>query len=214
MKRSTALASEPSQNRTLGSNLISQLFERPRPDERLIVLDMGHASSSTVNFFNQFKCRLTFLDLQGREFLAAQPEDPSHEELVAYFQQGLNLQPGVMVDVCLFWDLLSYLDGASVKAFIEALDPHVDRYTRGYSLGLHNARNQLPHCRYGLDTNTSLTKVAKSGTQPTVYPHNQRALTKLLDYFEIDKSRLMSDGRIEYIMSENRGLRRATPSIW
>lgn len=214
MRRSSALALEPSQNQTLGSNLIAQLFERPRPDERLLVLDIGYASSSTVNFFNQFKCRLNFLDLQGSDFLATQPENASHEELVAYFHNGLNLQPGVMVDLCLFWDFFSYLDAASVKAFIEALDPHVDRYTRGYSLGLHNARYQLPHCRYGLDTTTSITQKPAPGEQPAVYPHNQRDLTQLLGYFEIDKSRLMSDGRIEYIMSENRGLRRATPSIW
>jgi hypothetical protein len=79
-------------SRVLRSNLVGQLFERVRPDQRRLVLDMGYASSSTVQFFNQFKCRLNFLDISSSGFLGQRPEEAGHDELVEYFQAGLDLK--------------------------------------------------------------------------------------------------------------------------
>ena len=50
----------------------------------------------------------------------------------------------------------------------------------------------------------SLRQTELAGSQPPIYPHSQRDLISLLDYFEVDKSRLMPDGRVEYFLRENR----------
>ena len=44
----------------LHSNLAAALFESVRPEKQLVVLDVGRATSATVDLFNQFKCKLIF----------------------------------------------------------------------------------------------------------------------------------------------------------
>lgn len=188
----------------LPSNLFPMLFEKLRLDERLVVLDIGPATASTVRFFNQFKCRLNFVDLYAADFVVNPKEAATHEELVAQFAAALNLPVGSRLDICLFWDFFTYLDGPGLRAFIEALDPYVDSDTRAHSLGILNARNGLPYCQYGIQSMDRLSQTMKVGDQQPIYPHSQRDLNSLLGYFEIDKSRLMSDCRVEYFLRENR----------
>jgi hypothetical protein len=197
----------------LPSNLFPMLFEQLRLDDRLVVLDMGRATPSTVQFFNQFKCRLSFVDLYSADFVVNPKEEASHEELVAQFQVAINLPIGSRIDICLFWDFFTYLDGPALKAFVEALDPYVDSATRAHSLGILNARNGLPYCQYGIHGVDSLCQTAQVGSQLPIYPHSHRDLNNLLDYFEVDKSRLMPDGRVEYFLCENRN-KRAKPNAY
>lgn len=198
---------------TLPSNLFPMLFERLRLDQRLVVLDMGQATASTVQFFNQFKCRLNFVDLYNAEFVVNPNEEASHEELVAQFKEAISLPVNSRVDICLFWDFFTYLDGPALKAFVEALDPYIDSGTRAHSLGILNARNGLPYCQYGILGMDSLRQIPLVGSQQPIYPHSQRDLNNLLDYFEVDKSRLMPDGRVEYFLRENRD-QKANPNAY
>ncbi|MDG1310791.1 MAG: hypothetical protein P8P26_01865 [Porticoccaceae bacterium] len=214
MRKISAQKNEPMLSRVLRSNLFGQLFERVRPGQCLLVLDMGYASSSTVQFFNWLKCRLNFLDISSPDFLGQRPEEAGHDELVEYFQAGLDLKPDMVIDICLFWDFFNYLDRQSLKAFIVALSPYIDNYSRGYSLGLLNARNHLPHCRYGIESANRHSQCEITGDQPQIYPHSQRDLSDLLDFFEIDTSRLMPHGRIEYVLFENRSSRPTKPAIF
>ena len=66
-------------NLGLHSNLFATVFERLQVSTRLNVLDMGFASPSTVQFFNQFKCKLHFVDLYAEEFIANPQEEATHE---------------------------------------------------------------------------------------------------------------------------------------
>ncbi len=63
-------------------------------EHRLLVLDMGYPSPTTVKFFNQYKCRLNFLDLINPEFLSACPTEADHSVLVDYFRAGLDIRAG------------------------------------------------------------------------------------------------------------------------
>ena len=202
MRRSYGQDLKPVPPARLQTNLMALLFERLRVDKQLLVLDMGPASGATVRLFNQFRCKLKFLDLCGDDF--ALDENASHQEMVDYFRSLLDLNAGTKIDIILFWDLFNYLQPAALTAFNEALEPHVDNSTRGHCLGVLSSRNGLPFYQYGIDNLTSLTQTDRCGVQPLVYPHSLRDLSSLLDYFEIDKSRLMQDGRIEYLLFENR----------
>lgn len=201
MLRSYAQAVEPMPV-ALQTNLMPMLFERLRVDKQLIVLDMGPASGATVKFFNQFRCRLSFVDFGGEELLSQQ--EAEHDEMLSCFRSALNLKPGTKVDLCLFWDLFNYLDQTALRAFLEALEPYVDRNTRGHCLGVLTSRSSLPFYQYGIGSLTSLTQADRHGQQWPVHPHSLRDLSSLLGYFEIRKSRLMQDGRAEYLLSENR----------
>jgi hypothetical protein len=186
---------------TLASNLVAATFDSLQPDKRLVVLDVGMAMAATVDFFSHFKSKLLFVDLYSEAFVAEISEDVSHEHLVAQFQKALDIPDDCIIDVCLFWDFFNYLDGTLIRAFMEALQPYVAEHTRGFGLGALNSRCQLPNSCYGLMAEDKLTQCPRSDEQRPVYPHSQRDLNTYLDYFEINKSRLMSDGRVEYLIT-------------
>ena len=214
MRKFSAQKSEPAFNPVLSSNLIGQLFELAQPGDRLLVADMGYPSPSTVRFFNQYRCRLEFLDLINADYLSSYPEGAELSALVEYFQAGLNLQPGAIIDICLFWDIFNYLDRPGLEAFMQALGPYTSSSTQGYCLGVLSGRNRLPYCQYGIDSRASLSQTQLFGHQPDVYFHSQRDLNSLLTYFEVDKSRLMPDGRVEYLLRDNLLPRPIKPAIF
>jgi len=189
---------------SLQSNLLAAIFETLPVDKRLVVLDMGAAMGSTVNFFNKFKCRLSFADLYAGDFVVHPCGEGTHSERVSQFQHHLNLPAGTKIDICLFWDLFGYLDGPTVMALIEALDPHVSSDTLGYGIGVRNADTPLPFFQYGIERSTQLSQANRGGIQPKRYPRSQRDLHHLLGYFEIAKCRLLAGGRVEYLLIENR----------
>jgi hypothetical protein len=186
---------------TLHSNLAVAAFDSLQADKRLVVLDVGMAVAASVDFFSQFQCKLLFVDLYSEDFVTDISEEISHQELVSLFRKSLNIPDNCIIDICLFWDFFNYLDGTLIKAFIEALHPYVDEHTRGFGLGALNSRCQLPNSCYGLMATDTLTQCPRSGEQQPVFPHSQRDLKDYLDYFEINKSRLMSDGRVEYLIT-------------
>jgi hypothetical protein len=197
----------------LQSNLLSAAFKRLDLKKRLVVLDMGHASSSTVSFFNHFRCWLSFVDMHNESFITCPNLDLSHEELVAQMTELLNLDANIKIDICLFWDLFNYLNDAMIKALIEALEPHINHSTSGYVIGTRDSRNQLPFYQYGIVDKNNLTETDGSGIQGTIYPRSQRDLNKLIDYFEIDRGQLLSEGRAEYLLFENRDSDKSDRSI-
>jgi len=197
----------------LQSNLLPTVFKRLDLETRIVVLDMGPAASSTVSFFNHFKCRLSFVDIYSEQFITCPDSDLSQDELVAQMTKSLSLDVNIKIDICLFWDLFNYLNDAMIKALIEALEPHINHSTSGYVIGTRDSRNQLPFCRYGIVDKNNLTENNASGTQGTIYPRSQRDLNRLIDYFEIDSGRLLSEGRAEYLLFENRDSDKSDKSI-
>ncbi|MDC1210552.1 hypothetical protein N8087_01360 [Porticoccaceae bacterium] len=185
----------------LHSNLAAATFDSLQTDKRLVVLDLGMAMAATVDYFSQFKSKLIFVDLYSESFVAEISEEVSHQHLVDQFRQALAIEDNCIIDICLFWDFFNYLDGTLIKAFIEALQPYLADHSRGFGLGALNSRCQLPNSCYGLMSENTLTQCPRSDEQRPVYPHSQRDLNTFLDYFEINKSRLMSDGRVEYLIT-------------
>ena len=51
------------ENTVLSTTLLAPLFSQITDNQRLKILDMGMASSATVNFFGQTKSRLQFCNL-------------------------------------------------------------------------------------------------------------------------------------------------------
>ena len=214
MRFKRAESSSQSFNADLHSNLASLLFERLQTDKQLVVLDIGPAMPTTVDLFANFKCKLIFVDLYSFDLLSGgysedcednqhrEDQQPTHQQLVEQFTSALNLDPQTKIDICLFWDFFNYLDGTLLKAFVDALHPYINDSTCGYGLGVLNARSQLPNYQYGIKNLDKLHQYLAAEEQRPVYPHSQRDLNNLLGYFDIDKSRLMPDGRVEYFLSQ------------
>ena len=198
----------------INSNLLPQLFERLVVGKQLQVLDLCGARSATVDLFSNFKCRLFITNLLDEEFVTTPDEEASHEQLVAQFRAALALPEECKLNLCLFWDIFNYLDGPALRAFLEALEPYVGENTRIFALGVLNARTQLPNYSYAIRHLAQIQQSPGRIPQLPVYQYSQRELNGLLDYLEIDKSRLLSDGRLEYILCRSQGAKRSANSIF
>jgi hypothetical protein len=197
----------------LPSALASNLIDNINTEERLIVLDMGRAVSSTIKYFSQYKCRLNFIDLYSEDFVLDPDEEMSHSKMVDLMCGAIKLQQSVKIDICLFWDIFSYLSDPLVRALIESLEEHIDSSTRSLIINPRDSRTMLPFYYYGISGPTLLTQSHRVGVQPCIYPRSQRALKDLIDYFVVDRGRLMSEGRAEYLLFKDNNITSVNNSI-
>jgi|TARA_B110000444_G_scaffold43621_2_gene39604 hypothetical protein len=188
----------------LPSALLAELLGRIDPDKRLVVLDMGHAMASTVSFFGDYRCQLNFIDLYAEQFILTPDSELTHSQRVTAMREALNLAPSAKIDICLFWDIFNYLDDAHTKALIQVLEPHISTATGALVINPRDSRRYLPFYRYGIADQDHFMQIESTGIQPTVFARSQRELNNLIDYFAIDRGRLISEGRAEYLLFENR----------
>lgn len=185
---------------TQPSKLLPLLFERLPEDRPLAVLDVGSGDGDTIAFFGDFRCHLHFADLFGEAVVREPQDDATEEELIEQFQRALDLPEDVQFDICLFWDFFNYVDGPALTAFVEALRPNLHRATRSHGFGMLNARSVLNNNHYGVRRRDLLSYRRRPEPQLPVYPHSQRELNQSLGYFNVVKSLLMVDGRLEFIL--------------
>jgi hypothetical protein len=191
------------ENNLLSSALLSTVLDQTVDDRRLVVLDMGLATSATVNFFNQSKCRLQFAALIDAQLERYNCQDCSHDDRVRLFTEALNLPANIKIDIFLFWDLFCYLSTPAIQALMEVLAPHVHSKSRAHSIGLLNARQDMFYCEYGINSPSQLWQQPNTATQPTIYAHTRRDFDHLFSYLTVDKSCLLSGNRVENLLMVN-----------
>lgn len=187
----------------LSSSLLVGLFNQVSEDKTLVVLDMGIASSSSVNFFGQTKCRLQFIGLIEPDIDSYNNQELTHAERVLLFKEALNLQPNIKIDIILFWDVFCYLSAPAIATLLEALIPSLHARTRAHSIGLLNARQKMLYSEYGINAIDKLWQQPITTPQPKIYPHSRHDFGRLLNYFSIDRSCLLSGNRVENILMIN-----------
>jgi hypothetical protein len=187
----------------LSSSLIVGLFNQISEDQTLVVLDMGLASAASVNFFGQTKCRLQFTGLIEPDIDSYNDQELSHTERVNLFKEALNLQPDIKIDIILFWDIFCYLSAPSIAALLETLMPSLHARTKAHSIGLLNARQKMLYSEYGINAINQLWQQPVNTPQPKIYPHSRHDFGRLLSYFSIDRSCLLSGNRVENILMVN-----------
>ena len=185
---------------TQPSKLLPVLFEGLAVNRRLTILDVGCGVDDTIGFFSQFQSRLYFADLYDEDVVRNIAEDATEDELVEQFTAALDLPDGTQFDICLFWDFFNYLDGPALRGFVEALRPYVHDDTRSHGFGMLNAKTVLNNNQYGIRHLDLLSYRRRDKPELLVYPHSQRELIQLLGNFLINKSRLMVDGRLEFVL--------------
>ena len=198
---------KPAENSTEASvpeNVVSSLMpwvlDEPEQDVRLKTLDFGYASAPTVHFFSQFTCTLYFAALIDPEINKFNSDQMTHADKVKRFKKVLNIPNNTQIDIILFWDLFCYLDRPAINALLEALRPYVHKHTRAHSIGLLNNRYQLPAFEYGLCDRTLLAQQPNDDLKSKVYNHSRQQLNDSLDYWRVDKSCLLADGRVENVL--------------
>ena len=183
------------------SRLFSSLFEKLNPAHRLTVFEAGPANSDTIRFFNQFKSRILVVDLFSEPVVREQQRDISAIEMKKEFQNILNFKVGTLIDVCLFWDFLNYLDRPALRAFSAALAPYVHAGTRAHGFSVLNVETPLRNQQYGIGDVNTLNIRQSNKAQPDYYPHTHDELNSSLGCFKIGRGWLLPDGRLEILLN-------------
>lgn len=182
------------------SKLISGLFRNIDPEQRLTVLEIGPALPETVEFFSAYRCRLHFVDLYQDLFKPGQSVERSDQELREFFTEQFDFPGGTRLDICLFWDFLTFLDDRSLRAFNDALKPFVHAGTHAHGFGVHHLAVRLEHMQYAI-VDQDTVRVRKSPSVEVAYhPHSQIEMADMLNCFAFERGLLLPNGKLEMLL--------------
>ena len=186
----------------LHSKILESLFEQldVGVGTCLTVFDVGPAVSETVDFFAQTRCRLHFADLFSERFVRHQQHNAAEGILLKNFQRALHFPPDTKIDICLFWDFLNYLDEPALGAFNAALRPFMHKGTLAHGFGVLNAKTTLLNKQYGLADRDTIVVRSRHEEQLVPHPHSLAHLKRTLCGFDINRSTLLSDGRLAMLL--------------
>ena len=186
-------------------SLLSGLLADFDEDDRLTVFDVGPALPETVDFFSQFRCRLHFADLYGDIFsddvLEQESAELSVDELRNYFTSQFDFPVETKFDICLFWDVLNYLDDQAILGFSQALNPFLSNNTRIHGFGTLKASTNLPNQQFSIKQLNCLKLRPREGMQAPRYPHPQMELNNCLYGINVGKATLLSNGLLEMLFN-------------
>lgn len=183
------------------SRLLPALFKHTDLQKKLNVLDIGPAVPETINFFGQFKSRIHVAGLFSEGLVRKQQEDISEKEMKQEFQTLLDLKVGTLIDICLFWDFLNYLNRPALRAFSSALRPYIHKGTRGHGFSVLNVETPLRNQQYGIGNPETLCIRPGRESQLDYYPHSHEELNQSFNCFEIGRGWLLPDGRLEILLN-------------
>lgn len=136
----------------MSSALLPRAFARVGRERKFTVLDLGSPTPQSVRFFNQFSCQVYFSGLLDDD-----------EDLGT----GLDIPSDVRFDVCLFWDVLNYLNGETLERVSEVVTKRLNDGCRGHAFLAFSQSVPFEGLSFGIESVDSL--VVKR--DPNVVPH-------------------------------------------
>lgn len=182
------------------SKLFPTLFDDLKDNRRVVVFDAGPAIAETVRFLGQFKSRLHIADLYEEDLVRNRQQDLTEQEMKAGFRDMLGLPVGTLLDICLFWDFLNYLNRPALRAFSAALRPYIHPGTRGHGFTVLSVETPLRNQQYGIVRPDTLSIRPSRREQLDYHPHSHEELNASFDSFNIQRGWLLPDGRLEVLL--------------
>lgn len=177
------------------SVLLPEVLRRLENEEGLSIFDSGSAASSSIEFFSQWKCRLHFIDIYNNAMLSEQ-ENLDYQELVGIFEE-LILVSDEVFDVCFLWDLPNYLDNQAIRAFADVLKRRLNRSTAIHAFSAFSHKQPFPKKQYSINGSNSIASRQIEHNIEPKFIKTYVTITKYLDFLGIEKSTLLTDGRLE-----------------
>jgi len=161
------------------SRILQELLDPIDAGQRLKVLDFGPGASTTVSFFAQYHCNLTFADL----YEVAEPALPAESQY----------------DLILFWDALNNLDREDLSALSGMLGPHIHENTRGHAFAAYGSNTRLLKRSYAIADKEHLL-IWQDDETVLPYPHTQAEITSIIPYLEVRRRTLLAGERVELLL--------------
>jgi len=195
-KRQTGVSTELFKSGLMGGILPSAPQTRAQK-----VLDFGAAHAATIAHLQAtFWGRLTVLDLISQaDLINALLSDEEAVDQRAYLLEE-SFEPcfGQAYDVVLLWDFALYLSDENLGWLNDWLDTMLSFQGVAHGFVCHNATRSIAAKRWGILAQDQLEAESESGQVP--YRHLRGVLSRTLSDFEIEKSVLMKDGRLEFVI--------------
>ncbi|MEP4146250.1 MAG: hypothetical protein ABJL54_03455 [Halioglobus sp.] len=185
-------------NERQSSQLLPDLFESVAEDQCITVLHLGPVLPETMEYFSSFRCKLHVNDLFAELPLSFKPGD----ELTVQERMSslVSFPEDTRFDVCLFWDLLNYLDQDGVVALMQCLRPHLATTAMAHAFTVHNIRSPQRDCRFGIVSDSEIVLRPRHHKVPEYAPHSQGKLKEWLDGFDVKRSVLLAQSRLEILL--------------
>ncbi|MEO1078608.1 MAG: methyltransferase domain-containing protein [Pseudomonadota bacterium] len=198
----------PGPPQTLTSRLLPAMLDEKRLAAvgTLNILDFGRAHGASLEFFNQYSCRLCVLDAAdsligwSRDISAREDDDlPSASQMQLELSNLLSAMGEHRYDFVFLWDTINHLPEHALPAFAALLRRHVTAQFRGHGFVLQKrgAAQQLRHMSL-----TGINEiVVHEASETELYPHNRRVINDCLgSELKLDQGVLHGDGRLEFLM--------------
>lgn len=181
------------------AKLLPALFETLTDEQRFTVLHVGPAMPETVSYFSDYRCKLYFIDPFAELPLV---EDLEADITLRQRVQGLfDFPADVRFDLCLFWDLFNYLSEEAAVLVDECLGGHLHGQTLAHAFGMHNTRSPQRDCIYSIESPDELVLRDRPARLPGYAPLPQSRLKQALSRFEMQRSVLLADSRLEMLLA-------------
>lgn len=135
-KRPNILAyrSPPTSGGYTSSSLAQVMEDLSQRKGKLHILDLGNASSKTLQHFSKQRCRITFENLASDlAYRAAAPDDVVPNEL--WISKLFDPDPaGEKLDLILCWDLVNYLNHTELADLFYVFETLADEKTWIYAM--------------------------------------------------------------------------------
>jgi hypothetical protein len=181
------------------SSLLPALFADIDEEQPLSVLHIGPARPETLDFFSRYRCKLHFIDLFAElpRLQAGDDNDTCPREILA---ELLQLPANTRIDLCLFWDLFNYLEGAVISDLLTILQPHLHGASHGHCFAVHNLKTPQLAQIYGIRATDQVSVRRRAAPLPGYHPQTQGQLEKWLTGLRISRSVLLADSRLEILL--------------
>lgn len=199
---------------TQPTRLLTELFENVDREASLCVLNIGPAKPETVAFFGEYRCKLHITDLNQELPLpgAADANSEAQEaaNLLSSLSAALALPEGVRFDIVFFWEVLNFLSTDTISALAQILRPHLHAGSWGHCLAVRGAQSPPPTEYCALADEGNLRIYPRRIFPPDFQPHSQSVLISRLEHFELVRTVLMRDQRLELLLKVSDSLTGAT----
>ncbi|MBN7798195.1 hypothetical protein [Parahaliea mediterranea] len=185
--------------KTQASRLLPSLFEQVDQQWPLTVLNVGPALPETVEFFSAYRCKIHFADLYPE--LPLRADEDRGITLDRCLEDALELPGGALFDLCFFWDALNFLSNEAVGALAAKLRPHLHPDSRAHCFAVHNSKTPAATTFHGIADAGHFSVRTRVVQPPDYQPHPQGELVSRLRFFQVDRSVLMPDRRIELVLN-------------
>ena len=191
------------ENTASNSPLLFQMLKNLSATELRTVLDMGHASHSSIDFFGDYRCKLIITDaITELHKLDHKKNDTAQTWLKALAKtlqlDQKNIAP---LDLICLWNLPNYLAQHHLKALMEYLLPHTTSNTRLHAYIYNTQKMPASPSHYHIRRDQKVLISPRTAEQKNCPMYHLADLHNCFKPFKVNHAVMLTSGVQEYYFS-------------